>query len=221
MRAKHAPGPWRTSLTDDTVIVDASGREVAAVGGDYNDPDTWPIMEANARLIAAGPDLKGALSLLREACRHATFDNGVTAPDGRNEGDHWASDAIDLAEVALAKTEFPTRSGSDSRNVFPNVPGQIVSALDDIASERRRQIEAKGWDAAHDEEHTNGELAFAAACYAMGSPLQHDGGQLWPWGWKWWKPKDRRRDLVRAGALIIAEIERLDRAARFAACSGS
>jgi hypothetical protein len=27
----------------------------------------------------------------------------------------------------------------------------------------------------------------------------------------WWKPKDRRRDLVRAAALIIAEIERLDR----------
>jgi hypothetical protein len=36
---------------------------------------------------------------------------------------------------------------------------------------------------------------------------------LWPWSVQWWKPKDRRRDLVRAGALIVAEIERLDRAA--------
>ena len=33
----------------------------------------------------------------------------------------------------------------------------------------------------------------------------------WPWSLDWWKPKDPRRDLVRAGALIVAEIERLDR----------
>jgi hypothetical protein len=37
----------------------------------------------------------------------------------------------------------------------------------------------------------------------------------WPQGWAgWWKPKLRRENLVRAGALIIAEIERLDRASR-------
>jgi len=35
---------------------------------------------------------------------------------------------------------------------------------------------------------------------------------LWPWGKEWWKPSDRRRDLVKAGALIAAEIDRLDRA---------
>jgi hypothetical protein len=37
---------------------------------------------------------------------------------------------------------------------------------------------------------------------------------LWPWHDDWWKPKDRRRDLIRAAALIVAEIERLDRAAK-------
>ena len=35
---------------------------------------------------------------------------------------------------------------------------------------------------------------------------------LWPWAASWWKPKNRRRDLVRAAALIVAEIERIDRA---------
>ena len=55
--AKHTPGPWVTSATDDTVVIDATGREVAAIDGDYNDPDTWPQMEANARLIAAAPEL--------------------------------------------------------------------------------------------------------------------------------------------------------------------
>ena len=34
-----------------------------------------------------------------------------------------------------------------------------------------------------------------------------------PMCWRRWKPTDRRRDLVKAGALILAEIERLDRAA--------
>ena len=31
------------------------------------------------------------------------------------------------------------------------------------------------------------------------------------WSKDWWKPKDKRRDLIRAAALIVAEIERLDR----------
>lgn len=36
--------------------------------------------------------------------------------------------------------------------------------------------------------------------------------EVWPWDESWWKPTNRRRDLVKAGALILAEIERLDRA---------
>jgi len=36
---------------------------------------------------------------------------------------------------------------------------------------------------------------------------------VWTWERAWWKPTTRRRDLVKAGALILAEIERLDRAA--------
>ena len=57
MTSKHTPGPWKVSLMDDTVVVDTNGAEVAEIDGDYNHPDTWPMMEANARLIAAAPDL--------------------------------------------------------------------------------------------------------------------------------------------------------------------
>lgn len=57
----HTKGPWFVGPVDDTVVThmgkDGIRYEVAAVDGDYNDPDTWPIMEANARLIAAAPDL--------------------------------------------------------------------------------------------------------------------------------------------------------------------
>jgi|GEM_PF-2339212 hypothetical protein len=89
----------------------------------------------------------------------------------------------------------------------------VSQAARDVLAERRRQIEQEGWTPEYDDEfHPGGRLAHAAACYALG---KHTIGPhvLWPWNWSWWKPKDRRNDLVRAGALILAEIERLDRAA--------
>lgn len=84
----------------------------------------------------------------------------------------------------------------------------------EIFGERNRQMDAEGWSLAHDDEHTDGALALAAAAYAAG-PVEYDGhhtgADLWPWEGH---PnfKERRRDLVRAGALILAELERLDRA---------
>ena len=50
---KAAPGPWRVGPVDDTRVEDAAGNEVAQIDGDYNQPDTWPQMEANAAFIAA------------------------------------------------------------------------------------------------------------------------------------------------------------------------
>lgn len=35
-----------------------------------------------------------------------------------------------------------------------------------IVNERKRQIEKEGWDAEHDKEHSEQELAWAAVCYA-------------------------------------------------------
>lgn len=85
-------------------------------------------------------------------------------------------------------------------------------AIADIAAERSRQINAEGWTPEHDDKHTRNELADAAACYAHGEIIVDDAdGDIWPWDDDWWKPKDRRHDLVRAAALIVAEIERLDR----------
>lgn len=103
---------------------------------------------------------------------------------------------------------------------------QASAAARDVMAERARQIAVEGWTEGHDDDHQRGELATAAACYALHvagkcemTPAygnQDRGGpwvpELWPWALKWWKPKDGRRDLVRAGALILAEIERLDRA---------
>lgn len=83
----------------------------------------------------------------------------------------------------------------------------MSNALKDIAAERSRQISAEGWTLEHDDLHADNSLSKAAACYAVGSLIPG----VWPWGLRFWKPKNRRHDLVRAGALIVAEIERLDR----------
>lgn len=93
-------------------------------------------------------------------------------------------------------------------------------AVDDgvamIAAERRRQIDVERWEPDHDDEHDTEELAFAAACYVTAGPGDEPPA-VWPWDWKWWKPRDRISNLVRAGALIAAEIDRLKRAALAAA----
>lgn len=81
-----------------------------------------------------------------------------------------------------------------------------------VIAERFRQIEGEGWELSHDDAHDNGELGRAGACYIIHAGTQsptppHD----WPWADDWWKPKGFRRDLVRGGALLMAEGERFDR----------
>lgn len=92
----------------------------------------------------------------------------------------------------------------------------MKTAIELIADERQRQIEQEGWSLHGDDQHLAGELALAASCYAI-PPGEHycpDPPDSWPWDPSWWKPSpdDRVRELVKAGALIVAEIERLQRA---------
>ena len=97
-----------------------------------------------------------------------------------------------------------------------------MNGIESIAAERKRQIQIEGWNAIHDDMHTHGQMAKAAAAYAqaavLDSSFRERFGQpcipsFWPWEASWYKPKDPRADLVRAGALIAAEIDRIDRAA--------
>lgn len=101
-----------------------------------------------------------------------------------------------------------------------------MSALDDIAAERIRQLDEKGHDAEYDDASDHGELALAAATYA--TPIsERPGPEDRPYTWLLptpYKPaayegfdghptlEDRRVELVKAGALLAAEIDRLDRA---------
>lgn len=116
---------------------------------------------------------------------------------------------------------------------------EALSGAGRIAAERRRQVEAEGWTPEHDDGHEHGELAWAAVCYAAPEPVRgpvwrpcncrsagecnhirgiKTWGDPWPWSAEWDKRPQaneplpaRIRALEKAGALIAAEIDRLQR----------
>lgn len=89
-----------------------------------------------------------------------------------------------------------------------------MTSVVDVVHERIRQLEQEGCDP---RRRPDGELAQAAACYALPqglmSWLEKRDITLWPWAPERRSSTDRRSDLVKAAALILAEIDRLDRAA--------
>lgn len=93
----------------------------------------------------------------------------------------------------------------------------MKTGIELIASERKRQIEKEGWTPEHDSEHVCGELSDAAICYAMRgywkTRLSTWFDMIWPFGIELYKPSEnnRVRDLAKAGALIAAEIDRINK----------
>jgi hypothetical protein len=107
---------------------------------------------------------------------------------------------------------------TDEQGPVPLSERNSVSGIDLISQERQRQITEEERTAEHDAEHATGELAIAAAIYALPDAERdyihsdrYRCPQGWPWTIEWWKPTpdDRVRELVKAGALIAAEIDRL------------
>ncbi|EPN4461349.1 hypothetical protein ACT1UE_000513 [Pseudomonas aeruginosa] len=97
--------------------------------------------------------------------------------------------------------------------LLATAPGkEVPQAWIDVQAERRRQITAEGWTPEHDDLYCAAELPRAAAAYILNG-ANDEAPAIWPFVAKWWKPRDARSNYVRAGALILAEIERLDRAA--------
>lgn len=110
----------------------------------------------------------------------------------------------------------------------------MKTGLELILEERRRQIEKEGYNTEHDSHHEDGSIAMAAACYAAPKEIYEvrvRNNQTilfedpFPWGeetfgrgergWKYSNTKEKKagksriRQLQIAGALIAAEIDRL------------
>lgn len=107
----------------------------------------------------------------------------------------------------------------------------MKTGIEIISEERQRQIDVEGYTTEHDDQHDDGSLACAAAAYAW--PMEYDGFEtidnpefpgevmpsgvdrkdMFPFAPEGWKPSpdDRIRELAKSGALIAAEIDRLQR----------
>lgn len=90
----------------------------------------------------------------------------------------------------------------------------MKTGIELIAEERQRQIEKEGYTAEHDQQHTSDQLAGAATAYAYPPEWCYPGADIREEGWPFddgYKPSpdNRLRELVKAGALIAAAIDRL------------
>lgn len=149
----------------------------------------------------------------------------------RSLKDIAAQALLDIALVPAQWLEFAAAPETKARSEeAPSVP-EISHACADVLAERRRQVEAEGWTPEHDDSHTLGELGLAAALYALpydarvggealieqAAHIQLDMALEIACGWTIKPEPDPRKRLVKAGTLILAEIERFDRAASLSA----
>lgn len=119
-----------------------------------------------------------------------------------------------VAMALLLKMNMANDVPAEYREDVEDFIAMPSDGADAITFERDGQRTREDYDATHDDEHTDGALAMAAAAYASYEADPQNARVLWPWGEEYWKPKTDRENLVRAGALIAAEIDRIDRALR-------
>ena len=139
--------------------------------------------------------MKNAIEWFKE--KGFTFDDKITIKDVIDLQDDARNDGLAAA-----------------RGINGNLNGVAL-----IAIERLRQITKEGWTTEHDDSHTGSQLRDAAECYLFELRsrnavvhIHQTPPSAWPWDREWWKPThDNVRQLVKAGALIAAEIDRLQR----------
>ncbi|EPP3315851.1 hypothetical protein ACT9D3_002578 [Salmonella enterica subsp. diarizonae serovar 50:r:z] len=135
------------------------------------------------------------IALQRRAEYYAELD--AMTPEERAEHD---------AKIAAFKTMLPQPVPVATSE---SVSQPLTDALRDVIAERQRQISVKGWTPEHDDTYIGCELAAAAISYI--EPVEAEN--YWPADWHdcSFRPSDYRRNLVKATALLVAELERLDR----------
>ncbi|HHM4836837.1 TPA: hypothetical protein ACRNK7_004173 [Pseudomonas aeruginosa] len=229
-----SPHRWSTDLDD----VHSSAESLLALIKDQAPTQTaaglyGPGIKLYAAPVAQAqhsvPDGYRLIRLEHFAAIKAQLDpEQVDAYRGRNIYDedkvyaNWnkCRSALDAIKDVFQQIDWDAEN--ELAELLAAAPGkEVPQAWLDVQAERRRQITAKGWTPEHDDEHADGQMAQAAGCYALHAGgigtdwpdgRQNGAALFWPWGKDSWKPTTPRRDLVKACALALAEIERLDRA---------
>ncbi|UXZ63763.1 hypothetical protein NUJ28_26450 [Burkholderia multivorans] len=136
-----------------------------------------------------------------------------------------APSAADLSTLRRQLATDRSNRATLFRGVPPGSTVGITAAARDVLAERQRQIDVEGYTLRADDENRAGAMSAAAAAYALiGSGWSQAAAlEFWPeaWSGECWKPADSRRNLVKAAALLLAEIERIDRQATRAKAEAS
>lgn len=178
--------------TESNIVPIPGGDRVIAIG-------TPAQVRALLAKKAIPPELQAAIA---EAAQ--TRATGAVLPDGSAVFINYGDQPEDTEHLNCTACAGSGHIDDQSR------------AARDVLAERRRQVEVEGWSTERDDRYIDCELARAAATYALcekPEQLQVCGAFAWPWPAGWWKPTTYRRNLVKAAALLLAEIERIDRAA--------
>lgn len=150
------------------------------------------VLEVNQRANAAQDDHINQVSDRVELLEKT---NGTL----RRSSAEWERKAIsnfeECSRMSQRITELESRTGT--------------KAINDVIAERQRQQTVKGFSTEQDDTYVGFQLSAAAICYV--EPMEAEN--YWPADWydDSFKPTDTRRNLIKAAALIIAEIERMDR----------
>ncbi|EOV7571509.1 ead/Ea22-like family protein [Escherichia coli] len=149
----------------------------------------------NAFKFLTGPET--VLALLDERERNQQY---IKRRDQENE------------EIALTVGKLRVELEAAEKRIAELEARAFNPAILDVIAERQRHQSAEGWTPEHDDQYSKSQLLWASSCYVLNAI--HPFNRIpfgWPWTPEWWKPTNPRRDLVKAGALILAEIERIDR----------
>lgn len=190
-----------TTVRQHTILY----AQAADEGGPIDDPE-WEIHES--RPFCWKPDAAAVATA-------GYNDKGELVSSGSRSSSDPSADLF-LMSLAL-DTQQAIKRGNYHRSLLVLLLERVCgtnnewSFLLDVLRERCRQIEKENYDNLHDDAHASGELAQAAACYAISNLPGGSQPSLWPWEWDFWKPTTPRRNWEKAAALLLAEGEAFDR----------
>ncbi len=196
-------GAWRAGFDPSEVVGMFEAKLTKNEGRDWPD---WRTQSPDAPIEH---DRSGEAADPAEA--DAEAESGKAVARSRIEGRHDPDRYVELTDPdRYVELTWNKRK----HDLTPTLPGVLA----DLVDERHRQIEVEGFTLAHDDKHSRAELARAAAAYALAGAGFVDPAQdvlaskAWPFGSDCPTITTARNTLIKAGALIVAEIERLDRA---------
>lgn len=209
-------------------IIQADGgvQKIWTDADDIERSKTWADFSGEFTMYTPIEDgQRQSIAVTVAAGRVTAFEIFSTCAACRNEYRPKFGHACSTALISpVNPPEALIRRIPDIRKELEVIRVELQKAWDDLADlrqpsvlavlEERHHQQEKGYTAVHDDAHVCGELAKAAACYAFG-PTEPNMGPLpyWPFKKEEWHPSDNhRKNCIKAAAMLLAEIERIDRA---------